>query len=187
MGKEATCTAHFGNRKSTGKALLETSELLFRPNDGNPRVKILFSAIKSAKAVDGQLRLQTADGPVSFDLGAAAEKWCHKILHPKTRAEKLGVKAGVNISLLGKFDQEFHQELLATTKIIYNEINSTSDIIFLLATSTKELAAGISKAAKAVKGATALWIVYPKTNKQITENDVLTAGRKSGLKDVKVV
>jgi hypothetical protein len=32
-----------------------------------------------------------------------------------------------------------------------------------------------------------LWIVYPKGQKEITENDVLTAGRKSGLKDVKVV
>jgi len=29
--------------------------------------------------------------------------------------------------------------------------------------------------------------VYPKGQKQITENDVIAAGRKSGLKDVKVV
>ena len=38
-----------------------------------------------------------------------------------------------------------------------------------------------------MKGAAALWIVYPKGQKQITENDVLGAGRKIGLKDVKVV
>jgi hypothetical protein len=38
-----------------------------------------------------------------------------------------------------------------------------------------------------VKGAAALWIVYPKGQKSITENDVITAGRKTGLKDVKVV
>jgi hypothetical protein len=38
-----------------------------------------------------------------------------------------------------------------------------------------------------MQGAAALWIVYPKGQKQITENDVLAAGRKSGLKDVKVV
>jgi hypothetical protein len=187
MGNELTSTAHFGKRKLAGKALLETSELLFRPSDGSPRLKIPFSTIKSAKAVDGQLRLQTADGPVSFDLGAAAEKWCHKILHPKTRAEKLGVKPDVVVSLLGKFDPEFRQELLATTKNIHNEINSASDIIFLLASSTKELAAGINKTAKTIKGATALWIVYPKAKKEITENDVLATGRKSGLKDVKVV
>jgi len=36
------------------------------------------------------------------------------------------------------------------------------------------------------KGAAALWIVYPKGPKDITENDVLAAGRKAGLKDVKV-
>jgi hypothetical protein len=38
-----------------------------------------------------------------------------------------------------------------------------------------------------LKGAAALWIVYPKGQKDITENDVLAAGRKAGLKDVKVV
>ncbi len=38
-----------------------------------------------------------------------------------------------------------------------------------------------------MKGAAALWIVYPKGQKQITELDVLAAGRRAGLKDVKVV
>jgi hypothetical protein len=33
----------------------------------------------------------------------------------------------------------------------------------------------------------ALWVVYPKGQKRITENDVITAGRAAGLKDVKVV
>src|SRR5258708_29038420 len=100
MGKEATCTAHFAKRKSTGKVLLETSELYFRPADGSPRIKIPFSAIKSAKAVDGELLLQTTERPVSFSLGPTAEKWCHKIRHPKTRAEKLGAIAARTNSLL---------------------------------------------------------------------------------------
>ncbi len=38
-----------------------------------------------------------------------------------------------------------------------------------------------------MQGAAALWVVYPKGMKHITENDVLAAGRKCGLKDVKVV
>jgi hypothetical protein len=32
-----------------------------------------------------------------------------------------------------------------------------------------------------------LWVVYPKGKKALTEADVLGAGRKAGLKDVKVV
>jgi hypothetical protein len=38
-----------------------------------------------------------------------------------------------------------------------------------------------------MKGSAALWVVYPKGQKSITETDVIGAGRKVGLKDVKVV
>ena len=188
MGKEAVCTAHFGKRRSTGKALLETSELLFRPADGSPRVKIPFSAIKSAKAVDGELRLQTNSGPVSFELGPAAERWCQKILHPKTRVEKLGVKSGIHVSVLGDFDSDFLRELrAATTNIDEGKLNPGAELVFLPVHSGKDLLSAVNKVAKSIGGATSLWIVYPKGKKEITENDVLTAGRKTGLKDVKVV
>src|SRR5690349_13454882 len=91
MGNEATWKVHFDKQQSQGKALLETGEILFR---GEFRLKIPFSAVKSAKVVDGELRLQTADGLAVFHLGAAAKKWRDKILHPKSRIEKLGVKPG---------------------------------------------------------------------------------------------
>src|SRR5882762_488408 len=152
MGNELKCMVSFGDQKSEGKALLETSEILFR---GDFRLKIPFSTIKSAKAVDGELRLQTADGLAVFHLGAAAEEWCDKILHPKSRIEKLGVKPEARVSLLGEFEPEFLHE--------------------------------VTGLAKAIHGAAAVWIVYPKGQKNITENDVLATGRKTGLKDVKVV
>jgi hypothetical protein len=188
VGNEAICTVHFGKKKLTGKALLETSEIFFRPPDGGPRLKISFAEIKSAKAVDGELRLQTPDGPAVFELGAAAEKWCHKILHPKTRAEKLGLKAGTTVSLAGEFDSEFTRELRTATKNIYEgKIAASSDLIFISADSAKSLASAINKASKSIQGATGLWIIYPKGKKEITESDVISAGRKAGLTDVKVV
>jgi len=187
MGNEAACTVRLGKQKSSGKALLETSELLFRPAAGGARLKIPFSAIKSATAADGELRLETADGVTVLELGAAAEKWCDKILHPKTRAEKLGVKAGMNISLHGEFAGEFLRELRGATKNIQEgRIDASSELIFLSVNTAKELAA-IGKVAKALQGATGLWVVYPKGKNEVTENDVLAAGRKAGLKDVKVV
>jgi hypothetical protein len=63
---------------------------------------------------------------------------------------------------------------------------SDSDWIFFAADSKDDLGS-LSKISKSMQGATPLWIVYPKGQKHITENDVLAAGRKSGLKDVKVV
>ncbi len=184
MGNELNCSVRFGKQQSEGKALLETSEILFR---GEFRLKIPFSTITSAKAVDGELRLQTADGVAVFHLGAASEKWCDKILHPKSRIEKLGVKPGAKVALLGEFDAEFLRELGSLTKSVSKgKINSDAECIFFAANSTNALGS-LSKISKSLQGAAALWIVYPKGQKHITENDVLAAGRKSGLKDVKVV
>jgi hypothetical protein len=184
VGNELQCTVSFGQQKSEGKALLETSEILFR---GEFRLKIPFSTIKSAKAVDGELRLQIAEGLAAFHLGAAAEKWCDKILHPKSRIEKLGVKTGAGVSLLGDFDAKFLGEVGKLTKSVSNgKVTYDSEWIFLAVDSKVGLAA-VPKISKSMKGAAALWIVYPKGQKHITENDVLAAGRKTGLKDVKVV
>ena len=184
MGNEAVCKVRFGKQESEGKALLETSEVLFR---GDFRLKIPFSTIKSAKAVAGELRLQTVEGVAVFRLGGAAEKWLEKILHPKSRIEKLGVKAGAKVSLLGEFDGEFLREVLALTKsATKGKAAPDSEHIFFAADSKEDFAA-LSKIKKSMQGSTALWIVYPKGQKHITENDVLAAGRKVGLKDVKVV
>ncbi|HEV1993637.1 MAG TPA: hypothetical protein VGR03_04845 [Candidatus Acidoferrum sp.] len=184
MGNEAQCRVRFGKQQSEGKALLETNEILFR---GEFRLKILFSTIKSAKAVDGELRLHTTQGLAIFHLGAAAKKWCEKILHPKSRLEKLGVKPGAKVALLGEFDPEFLQEINRLTKSISSsKVAANPEWVFFAADSKEDLSA-VAKFSKSMKGAAALWIVYPKGQKRITENDVLAAGRKAGLKDVKVV
>jgi hypothetical protein len=184
MGSEAACTAQFGKEQSKGKALLETSEIIFR---GDFRLKIPFSTIKSAKAVVGELRLQTSEGLVVFQLGATAEKWRDKILHPKSRIEKLGVKPDAKVSLLGGFDADFLKEIAALTKSVSKDKTAKDTEHIFFAADSKEDLGALSKISKSMQGAAALWIVYPKGQKQITENDVLAAGRKVGLKDVKVV
>jgi hypothetical protein len=184
MGNELKCTVRFGKEVSEGKALLETNEVLFR---GEFRLKIPFSSIKSAKAVDGELHLQTANGLAIFEIGPAAEKWREKILHPKTRVEKIGLKPSAKISLIGNFDADFLSELKPLgAAVTRDKVAADSDTIFFAVDSLKELSS-VAKIAKSLKGATALWIVYPKGQKTIAENDVIAAGRKAGLKDVKVV
>src|SRR5882724_13002523 len=143
MGKELNCSVRFGKHQSEGKALLETSEILFR----------------------GDFRLQTADGLAVFHLGAAADKWCDKILHPKSRIQKLGVKPGAKVSLLGNLDAEFLRELGSLTKSVWKgKIDSDAEWIFFAADSKGDLGS-LSKISKSMQGATALWIIYPKGQK----------------------
>jgi hypothetical protein len=187
VGNEVVCFVKFGKQKARGKALLETSEVIFRSEDGALRLKLAFADLKSASAEDGELRLETADGPAIFQLGANAAKWCEKILHPKTRVEKLGIKPNAAVSLVGDFDPDFLAELRSVTKNLTNgKAAPDSEWLFFSADSSKDLS-HVVKLAKTVKGAAALWVVYPKGQEQITENDVLAAGRKCGLKDIKVV
>lgn len=184
MGNELHCTARFGKQSSAGKALLETSELLFR---GEFRLKIPFKAIKNVKAVDGELLIDFPEGKASFVIGPQAEKWAQKILHPKSRIEKLGIKPGGKVSTIGEVDTDFLRELKQLTDAVTaGKISADSDCVFFAADSQKELPQ-VARLAKFLKGAMALWIVYPKGQKTITEIDVLGAGRKAGLKDVRVV
>src|SRR3984893_13292952 len=120
MGNEANCVAMFGKQKARGKALLETSELIFRSEDGAMRLKFAFAEIKSAVASDGQLRLEVPEGAPIFELGANAAKRCEKILHPKTRLEKLGIKPNAAVSLIGNFAADFLAELRSVTKNLTN-------------------------------------------------------------------
>jgi hypothetical protein len=59
MGSEVKCRVRSGKQRSEGKALLETSEIIFR---GDFRLKIPFATIQSAKVMDEQLHLRTAEG-----------------------------------------------------------------------------------------------------------------------------
>src|ERR1700730_8107216 len=186
MGNELKCRIRFGKRESEGKALLETNEVLFR---GDFRLKIPFATIQSAEVLDGHLHLDTVEGVAIFELGAAAEKWCEKILHPKSRIEKLGIKTGAKVALIGfgKLHEDFFGEIAERTKAVTkSDVQQDTEWIFLKAETHKELAQ-LSKISKAMRGAAALWIVYPKGRPTITESDVLSAGRKAGLKDLKVV
>src|SRR4051812_43332704 len=105
MGAEANCTAHFKRTTVAGKARLETETLHFRSDD--LRLNIPFKAMTKISAADGVLRITGPDGPVSFDLGSAALKWADKIQHPPSRLQKLGVKPGWRVSVLGVDDAAF--------------------------------------------------------------------------------
>lgn len=185
MGNEANCVLKSGGKKAKGRALLETSEIIFHSE--SLRLKIPFAEMKSIKAAEGELRIQASDGTHTFEIGPYAEKWAHKILNPKSRMEKLGVKPGAKVTVIGQMEPGFEKELSEVTPdFARGVIKSGTEWIFLIADTQKKLEQAI-KIAKVMKGAAALWIVYPKGRKDLTENDVLATGRKAGLKDVKVV
>jgi hypothetical protein len=184
MGQEVVCTMRWEGKSVRGKALLETTEIVFR---GEERRKIPFSAIRGVEAKGGELRLKTDEGLVVFELGERAEKWREKIANPKSVMEKLGVKAGEPVVVFGKLGGEFLKRLKEQKSAVALEkiVDGVGWIFF--AVETRERLGEVKKIAGKMKGSAALWVVYPKGQKSITEMNVIGAGRKAGLKDVKVV
>ena len=184
MGQELLCKVRSRGKTANGRALLETSEVIFR---GDFRLKIPFASLKSVTARDGELHLKWGGESAVFELGAQAEKWAHKILHPKSTAEKLGLKPGLIISVIAMSDGNFAKDLSAQSKSFSDsKALRDSDLIFLGAGKVAELSR-IGRLLPSLASAGALWIVYPKGKQEITELQVLNAGRAAGLLDVKVV
>src|SRR5271169_5727899 len=124
------------------QGLLETNEIIFR---GDLRLKIPFASLKSVVAKDGELHLKWPDNSAAFELGDQAEKWAHAILHPKTTADKLGIKPGLTISALQlRGDATMHDARKVSAAFSEDKALSGSDMIFLGATTTSDLS-GIKK------------------------------------------
>ena len=174
MGQELKCRVDFGAQSSEGKALLETSEIIFR---GSFRLKIPFQSIQALQASDGKLQVKYPDGLAVFHVGKAAGKWAEKIRNPPSRLDKLGVKPGSRVHLIGRHDGDFRRELSERGAVTSAK---NPDLAFLSVQEKEQLVE------LAYVTEIPVWIIYPKGVEKITEGDVIAAGRAAGLVDIKV-
>jgi hypothetical protein len=93
------------------------------------------------------------------------------------------VRDGVRVAVDGVRDDDFARELRSRDVI---HVETGADIVFLGVEDRDELARIASAWMRAAAGG-ALWIVYPKGVRVVTENDVRGAGLAAGVVDVKVV
>jgi hypothetical protein len=101
--------------------------------------------------------------------------------------DKLGVKAGQRVSLLGVGDEGFLGQLRAAgADLSVGRRRKQSDHLFLAVESMADLGEIASLGASMARNGAA-WVVYPKGRKDLRETDVIGAGVSAGLVDNKVV
>ena len=184
MGSEINCALTQGKATFEGKAHLDVHQLTFCSPDH--RLIIPLAEARSVTAVDGELRLNCSAGLVVLSLGPMAAKWADKILHPKSRLDKLGVKPGSLISFVSLEVPDFREEVLSRTPHL-DKIGKAlnCDLIFLGVQHESDLEE-ISRLIPRLKQNGGLWVVRPKGGK-LTDVHVIKAGTAAGLVDVKVV
>ena len=183
MGAEATCTARFDGKVSTGTARLETDALIFR---GTFRLSIPYKRMLRVDGDQGVLMVTIPEGTVRFELGAKAPIWAERIRHPKRLLDKLDVKPSTQVALVGMDDPSFVEQLAARAgTVIQGHLRKNTDLIFL-AVDTRGTLRRLRTLSGYLKPDGAIWVIAPRGSRQMHEADVLAAGKAAGLVDVKV-
>lgn len=181
MGRETDATGVFADGADQGRLQYEPPRLIFR---GAVRRVWSGEALKGVRAVGGDLVL--ADG-ARLALGEVqAGRWADAINNPKSRLDKLGVKPGMRVAVLGVADDAFPVELAERGATIADELGGL-DLLFYAADSADELGRlGDLVPALAERGA--LWVVSRKGKAAtIKDVEVMAAAKAHGLVDNKVV
>jgi len=184
MGREATCRAKLGRQAGEGRALLETDELLFR---GAFRAKVPLREIESLTTRAGVLTVRWPGGTLALSLGDKAGKWAEAIRHPKSVLEKLGVRSGLRVAVIGVKDGSFPAELArALGSAPLRRATKGMDLVFAAVDAAADHAR-LAGLVEAIRPAGGIWAIYPKGRKDANEDSIRVAAKRAGLVDVKVV
>jgi hypothetical protein len=164
-------------------ARLEDKQLTF---SGDLRLKIRLEDIRSADARKGVLTVVGPAGEARFELGKDAEKWALKIRYPRGLMDKLGVKPGSRVSVVGVDEPWLLEELKTRGADVSTRLRKGSDLVFAGMTAPADLAR-LGDLRAAIEPAGAVWVIWPKGQKAFREDDVRKAGPGARLVDVKVV
>lgn len=175
----------WNGRDARVKARLETDVLHVRSSD--MKLDLVCRDLRSVEAHDGVLSVSNADGTLTSAIGSAAAKWVEKIVHPPSRADKLGVKPEWRVSLVGHIDRAFAVELKPlVARLSVGRVLAPSNAIFFGVSREAELSR-VARLVTSLMADGALWTIRPKGVPEISERAVRAAGRAAGLVDVKVV
>ncbi len=185
MGEVIKTRVHIEGHAYDGEAQLETHEIRFR---GERRLVMPLASLTSVRAEDGALVVMHEGERVVLDLGVRAEKWAHRILHPKSVLEKLGVKKGRRARVVQFDDPAFVRDLeTAGVDVCHEDEPGTGfDLIFVGIDSQRQIERFRPLVPDLARDGS-LWILRPKGSSAITEAAIRAAARGAGLVDVKVV
>ena len=105
----------------------------------------------------------------------------------RSRLDKLGVKPGMRVAVLGAGERDFVPELKQrTADIATDRVRKGTDLVFLAVESVAPLRR-LATLQRSIRREGAIWVLWPKGQKHIAEDLIRAAAIEHGLVDVKVV
>lgn len=190
MGLEAKCRARVADdsgkiREADATVLLESEELIVR---GEARIRIPRASITKITARAGVLTIAAPPQIVSLKLGdEAAAKWKKKLGEaPKRLIDKLDVKAGAKVWLLGIDEPTLERQVGERTHdVSRGRAAASCDVVFVGMESEKDLDR-LPRALAATTDAGAIWVIHRKGPTGVADTTIFARAKELGLVYTKV-
>lgn len=183
MGTEAKGTLTVGGQKVPVKGDFGSDRVLL---SGGRRGMVSYKDVEVLGTAKGRLRVRIDDAVMEFELGSSVDRIANKIRKPPGRLDKMGVKPGLSAAVV-EGDDAFIAELRRVLpKTLEGKPPEPVDLL-VLGIETAEDLDGLAPHVRFVKDDGSFWVVYPKGSRDLTQLQVLEAGRRARLKDVKVM
>ncbi|HEV7998817.1 MAG TPA: DUF3052 family protein [Planctomycetaceae bacterium] len=186
MGTEIVCEAKYKRASYRVKLHLDTQTLTLRDE---LKLSIPLQEIQKVEAKDDVLTVKWNNTTVALLVGAKAERLANSIRNPRSLLDRLGIKPGQIISILGLDDPSFVADLRQRTDAVTEDsVKPKSDVIFLRARQRASLSK-LKTLRRSLKSNGAIWVLWKKGLKRpddVKESEVMAAGKTQGLVDVKI-
>lgn len=182
MGRELQCNVKLGNQRGLATAHLDSTGIQLR---GAIRGAWLPAQLSAIEVRNDNLVASVQEGLLSIALGSAeAEKWRHALLNPKSRAEKLGLKAKMHVFVIGTHD-EILAELSSAACLVTQKIDGAT-LVFLPVMDGKALK-GFDKLPADAAQAHHVWVLREKGRDGVPERLIHEAAAAAGFKPTKTL
>jgi hypothetical protein len=105
---------------------------------------------------------------------------------PRSLLDKLGVRDGMRVSLVGLGDPEFERQLAGRKTQVWRGVRAGSEMIFWRIGARADLV-GLARLMRGLDSDGQIWALWPKGRPELREDDVRNAALPLGLVDTKVV
>lgn len=100
---------------------------------------------------------------------------------PRSRLDRLGVRAEHIVATLGRVEERFLDELRnRLSEVVTGSVPAGADIIFLAASQREELGR-VPGLAHFISPGGVLWVIRPRSGREITEQDVAVSAKAAGM------
>jgi hypothetical protein len=182
MGLEAKhTTITIDGQTHAGDALLESDEVFVRIEGESKRRRLKLAALAKVRGEGSTLSFEHEGVRYAIEVAGAA-RWATKILSPPSLLDKLGIRDTAHVA--GLDDETAFQKALKAAKVKLVPLAESTSVV--VGVTTRAQLSILARARRAVGDSLALWIVYPRGQKTLTEEHVRAAAIAEGLVDVKV-